>query len=139
MEIDIKKYFLNNPRFNAILIKGKYEDFNLVSIKDKQIKIIDLQILLKENKINILLIDGYNTLVNCIKELIDKENCEYIFFKNVDLILTSITKEKRKRFFLKMLQTSFKINLIFNTEIFKDEVLIKDYELFNFGNIINLV
>ena len=139
MSINLNEYFSNKPRFNVLIIKGdnkKCRDYlgdDISSIKE-----IDFKDLVTSKKIDINKYSGYNSLLIFIKKIVKEEKNNLLFISNLDLLLSILPLEKRKKFFQKILQSTFEKDIILNIDIFKDEILINDSDLFNYAKVIDL-
>lgn len=133
---EIKEFFERKPRFNVVLIKGN-KKVNLEELsKELNFQIIDLQKLAIEEKIEFEKIDGYSDLLELLKHVSNEITKEGALLRNLDLLLSLLSKKKREQFFERALQKTFYKPIIFITIIFKDEVPDVKYQEFNYAKVI---
>jgi len=134
----IKDHFTHEPRFNIVLLKAnKIVNLNEISEKLK-FKIIDLKKLIIKGDIDLERIDGYTDLLNILNEICNNVKEKGATFLNLDLLLSTLNKKKRKQFFERILQKTFPNPALFVTVLFNNEVLDVKPQEFNYAKVIEL-
>ena len=139
MNINLNEYFSNKPRFNVLIVKSDHKKCkNYLSNEINSIKEIDLKDLNTSGKINVKKFSGYNSLISFIKDIIKEETDNILYISNLDLFLSMLSLEKRKKFYQKILQSTFEKDIVINIDIFKEEIVIDDSDLFNYAKAIEI-
>jgi len=131
IEDNISEFFRSKPRFNIVLIGDDTASPEDISQKIG-FKLIDIQKEIIEDRINISNIAGYTGLVDAIKNL--TVNHKGIVLKNIDILLASLERNKRKAFFDKLLTTRFNANVVICVNVFIAEI--PSYDDYNHGLVI---
>lgn len=134
---EVSGFFERKPRFNLVLIKCNQKVEGAELSKELNYEIIDLKNSVIEEKIKMEEIDGYTDLLNTLKDLSNETLKEGVVILNFDLLLSALSKRKRKHFFESVLQKTFPKPIILITFIFKDEVPDEvSHQQFNYAKVI---
>lgn len=133
---EIKLFFANMPRFNVVLIKTT-QPVSLRNLSQKlEFQIIDLKNLVMQGKVRLEEIDGYNDLLRILNEICSNVKEQGVTFTHLDLLLSTLDRDKRKRFFERVLQKTFSRSAVFSTALFRDEIPDVRHQKFNYAKVI---
>lgn len=131
---EIRRFFARKPRFNIAVIKvdKDVKAENLASLLGFQL--LDIQREILEDRVKVEDVRGYTDLVKLIKDHLP--SADGVVIKNVDILLATLGKEKRKAFFEKLLQTSYVSPTVLIVKVFKEDVP-QITQLYNYGLVLD--
>jgi hypothetical protein len=129
---EIRQYFQRQPRLNVVLIKSNAPVPEKELIDGLNCEAINLRNLVAEGKLKPEEINGYTSLVGFITNLTSKTTRDIVLI-HIDLLLSSLDKQKRQYFFQAVLQKTFLKSIILTTFLFSDEVPDTTNQEFNYA------
>ena len=132
---EIKEFFGRGPRFNLVLIKSGQKVNKEELSRELDCEIVDIRELVEKGRLEIEKVDGYTDLLEFLKEISNEAPRECVLI-DIDFLLSCLNKEKRKYFFVSILQKTFPKPIILITSVFKDEVPDVSYQEFNYAKVI---
>ncbi len=133
---EIQNYFGRVPRFNVVLIRAIEEVQERELIEAFNCDVVNIQNLVIEGDLNIEGIDGYTGLLTLIGNLAGKAQKNIILILHLDILLTSLNKQKRQYFFEALLQKTFTKPVILITHLYADEVPDTSSQEYNYAKTI---
>ncbi len=118
---EIRQYLQRQPRLNVVVVKS------IAPVPERELVIgldceaVDLEQLVVEGKLKAEEINGYTALIDFINDTASKASKD-IELIQIDLLLSSLDKQKRHYFFQTVLQKTFRKSVVLVTSLFSDEV-----------------
>jgi len=133
---EIQEFFERVPRLNVVLIRAMEEIEEKELIEAFNCDVVNIQNLVSDGNLNIEGIDGYTGLLTFISDLTGKTQKNMILIMHLDILLTSLNKQKRQYFFEALLQKTFMKPVILITNLYADEVPDTSSQEFNYAKTI---
>ena len=118
---EIRQYFERQPRLNVVVIKSNAPVPEKELVDGLNCEAVNLQNLVAEGILKPEEINGYTALVGFITNIASKTTRDIVLI-HIDLLLSSLDKQKRQYFFQAVLQKTFRKSIILTTFLFSDEV-----------------
>jgi hypothetical protein len=129
---EIRQYFQRRPRLNVVLVKSSAPVPEKELVNGLDCEAINLQKLVAEGMLKPEEINGYTAIIGFITDIASKATRDIVLIY-IDLLLSSLDKQKRQYFFQAVLQKTFQKSIILITSLFSEEVPDTTNQEFNYA------